>query len=74
METFRCVRHILQNGNYEKTSEWQLAKDVELENGKDVESYLKSMSANDSITEIQIVSALPSDAASHTTTLYLVKG
>lgn len=74
METFRCIRHILQKGNYEKTSEWQLAKDVELENGKDVESYLRDMSANNTITEVQIVSSLPIDAENHPTTLYLVKG
>lgn len=74
MEIFRCVRHILTNGVFKKTSEWQLAKDVALDSGTDVETYLASMSANNKITEVQIVSSLPIDAADHPTTLYLIKG
>ena len=76
MGVIRCIRRMLvdrTNNTYEKTSEWQLAKDVELENGKDVETFLKDMSADGSITEVKVVPKLPDDAANHPTTFYLIE-
>lgn len=68
---YRCVRHIKTEEGYRKISEWQLAKDVECADGQTVEEKLNGLTQN--ITEIKVVSALPSDASSHTTTLYIVR-
>lgn len=45
------------------------AKDVNA-----ITTLLNGLSQSGTITEIKPVTALPSDAASHETTLYLVKG
>ena len=39
-----------------------------------VETAFESLTAAGAITEVQVVTALPADAASHPSTLYLVKG
>lgn len=45
------------------------AKDVNA-----ITALLNGLSQNGAITEVQVVAALPADAASHPSTLYLVKG
>ncbi len=40
----------------------------------DLNSKITALTANGAITEVQIVDALPADAASHPTTFYWVKG
>lgn len=43
---FRCVRHIKTEEGYRKVSEWQLAKDVECADGKDVDTKITTLENN----------------------------
>lgn len=45
------------------------AKDVNA-----ITTLLNGLSQSGAITEVKVATALPSDAASHATTLYLIKG
>lgn len=80
----RTVRYRLVDGNYIKQSEWTNSNDVEMDDGTNLEdtmthaqtrmSLLESNVAllNQNITEIKVVSSLPSDASSNSTTAYFV--
>ena len=97
MGVFRCVKHVLVDGLFQKVSEWQSADDVECSSGKNVEQELTGIKRNlqtsissvqtsisnidskvdtkitsTTITNIEAVRSLPSNASSNPTTLYLI--
>lgn len=62
---------------WERISFWTKAEDVELDDGSDVQTSMDGLTnrintLTTSVTEIKKVSSLPSDAASHPNTLYLI--
>ena len=63
-------RRLLDDNTYILQSEWTSSQDVEMNDGNTVETALSLL--NQDIKEIKVVTSLPSDAASHTTTLYVL--
>lgn len=59
---------------WQRISFWTKACDVEFDDGETAESKISALTDNWKITEVKFVDALPSDAASHPTTFYWVKG
>lgn len=75
----KCID--VANKIWQRISFWTKASDVEFNDGETAEdkvmalsNLLKALTANGAITEMKIVSSLPSDAASHPTTFYWVRG
>lgn len=60
----------LDSGDYQLESQWASSTSVFMGSGKTVEETVSPLVQD--VTEIKVVSALPSDAASHPTTLYLL--
>lgn len=60
----------LDSGNYQLESAWTSSQTTYMDDGSTLQDALQSLRQD--ITEIKVVTSLPSDAASHPTTLYLV--
>lgn len=56
-----------------RISFWTAASDVEFNDGKTAEEKVTNLTANGVIKYVQIVDSLPSNAAQHPDTFYLVK-
>ena len=63
-------RRLLDDNTYILQSEWTSSQDVEMSDGNTVETAVSLL--NQDIKEIKVVTSLPSDAASNTTTLYVL--
>ncbi len=63
-------RRLLDDNTYILQSEWTSSQDVEMSDGNTVETAVSLL--NQDIKEIKVVTSLPSDAASHPTTLYVL--
>lgn len=59
---------------WQRISFWTKASDVEFNNGTSLEVLISNLTASGAIAKVELVDALPSDASSHPTTFYLVKG
>ena len=71
MAFIRTKKHrLLDNNTYMLQSEWTSSRDIEMDNGKTLQDTLAPLTQD--ITEIKLVTALPSDASSHPTTLYVL--
>ena len=71
MAFIRTKKHrLLDDNTYMLQSEWTSSRDIEMDNGKSLQDTLAPLTQD--ITEIKLVTALPSDASSHTTTLYVL--
>ena len=71
MAFIRTKKHrLLDDNTYMFQSEWTSSRDIEMDNGKSLQDTLASLTQD--ITEIKLVTTLPSDASSHPTTLYVL--
>lgn len=71
MAFIRTKKHrLLDNNTYMLQSEWTSSRDVEMNDGKTLEEKLSPLTQD--ITEIKLVTSLPSNAASNPTTLYVL--
>lgn len=57
---------------------WNLLRDTECDDGTDAQTKMNQIEGNlalmiQNVKQIKVVSSLPSDAASHTDTMYIVK-
>lgn len=71
MAFIRTKKHrLLDDNTYILQSEWTSSRDIEMDNGQTLQDTLAPLTQD--ITEIKLVTALPSDASSHPTTLYVL--
>lgn len=71
MAFIRTKKHrLLDDNTYMLQSEWTSSRDIEMDNGKSLQDTLAPLTQD--ITEIKLVTTLPSDASSHPTTLYVL--
>ena len=71
MAFIRTKKHrLLDDNTYILQSEWTSSRDIEMDNGKSLQDTLAPLIQD--ITEIKLVTTLPSDASSHPTTLYIL--
>lgn len=68
----KCIDVV--NKAWQRISFWTKACDVEFDDGMTAEDKIMALTANGAITEVQLVDALPDDAASHPTIFYWIKG
>ena len=74
-------RYLLTSKGYQLCSQWTSSNTVHLDNGKtlqtqmtEINTGMNSRPTSNTIKNISVVSALPSDAASHPDTLYIIAG